>query len=245
MTNQEAKFILTAYRPGGSDAGDAMFGDALGQARKDPSLGAWFAREQQHAAGVSARLREIAPPPGLREAILAGAKASGGTPARAWWTRPSWMALAASVAVLLGGATMLWRQSGSAQMERLAAFAVDDTLHARHGSHGDAAGALNVFLEQPTTHLGGQLPVDFATLRATGCRTISFAGHDVVEICFTRGGAEFHLYALQQADFPRLPASGAVEFGVREGMGFASWIDAAHRYVVVSSAGVEAIRQLL
>lgn len=245
MTNQEAKFILSAYRPGGSDAGDPMFGDALIQAQKDPTLGAWFATEQRHAAGVSARLRELAPPPGLREAILAGAKVSGGAAARSWWTRPGWMALAASVAVLIGVSATFWRQGGRSEMDRLAAFAVDDTLHARHGSRGDAAGALNVLLSQPTTHLGGQLPVDFATLRATGCRTISFAGHDVIEICFTRGGAEFHLYALQRADFPGLPSAGAPEFGAREGMGFASWADAAHRYVVVSAAGVEAIRHLL
>jgi hypothetical protein len=246
MTNQEAKFTLSAYRPGGSDAGDPMFGDALTQAQRDPVLGAWFATEQRHGSGVSARLREIAPPPGLREAILAGARASGGMPVRSWWTRPGWMALAASVAVMIGvTATALWRHSGPAQMDRLEAFAVDDTLHGRHGSHGDAANALNVLLSQPTTHLGGQLPVDFATLRATGCRTLSFAGHDVIEICFTRGGAEFHLYALQSADFPGLPASAGTESGTREGMGFASWVDAAHRYVLVSAAGMEAIRHLL
>jgi hypothetical protein len=245
MTNQEAKFILSAYRPSGSDAGDAMFGAALAQAQKDPVLGAWFATEQRHAAGVSARLREIAPPPDLREAIIAGARASGGVPARAWWKRPGWLALAASVAVLLGVASAFWRRSGSVQMETLEAFAVDDTLHAKHGSHGAAVSALNVMLSQPTTRLGGRLPVDFAALRATGCRTISFAGHDVVELCFTRAGADFHFYVLQQADFPGLPAAGAAEFGQREGLGFASWTDAAYRYVTVSAAGVAAIKQLL
>jgi hypothetical protein len=131
------------------------------------------------------------------------------------------------------------------QMKRLAAFAVNDTLHARHGSHGEAVGALNALLSQPTTHLSGQLPVDFATLRSTGCRTLSFSGHDVVELCFTRGDAEFHFYVLQRADFPRLPASGDIEFGQRDGVGFASWTDATHRYVTVSGAGVEAVRQLL
>ena len=246
MTNQEAKFILSAYRPGGSDAGDPMFDGALAQARKDPTLGAWFSTEQRHAAGISVRLREIVPPAGLREAILAGARASGGAPVRSWWNRPGWMALAASVAVLIGLSALLWRHGGSrAEMDRLAAFAVDDTLHAQHGSHGEAAGALNVLLSQPTTRLGGQLPVDFAALRATGCRTIRFAGHDVVEVCFTRGGVDFHLYALQKADYPALPAAGAPEFGTQDGVGFASWVDAAHRYVVVSAAGVDAIRHLL
>jgi hypothetical protein len=245
MTNQEAKFILGAYRPGGHDAQDAMFGDALGQARRDPALGAWFAREQEHAAAVSGRLRQIAPPPGLREAILAGARVSGGAAARSWWSRPAWLAVAASVALLLGVSAALWSQRGAAQLDRLADFAVNDTLHAKHASHGATAGALEVMLGQPTTRLGGNLPVDFAALRTTGCRTLSFAGHDVLEICFTRGGAEFHLYMLQQADFPRLPAPAEAEFGTRAGAGFLSWADATHRYLVVSAAGVAALRQLL
>ncbi len=32
MNNEQAKFILQAYRPGGRDAGDATFGEALQQA---------------------------------------------------------------------------------------------------------------------------------------------------------------------------------------------------------------------
>ena len=245
MTNEEAKFILSAYRPGGSDAGSAVFAAALAQAQQDPALGAWLAREQQHAAGISVRLREITPPAGLREAILAGARVSGGIPTRAWWRRPPWMALAASLAVVLGVAANIGWRSPSVQMARLAAFAVNDTLHAQHGSHGPAFDTLDRLLSEPATHVSGRLPVDFATLRSTGCRTLSFAGHDVVELCFTRGGDEFHFYVLRQADFPRLPASGAVEFGQRDGLGFASWTDATYRFVTVSAAGVSAIRQLL
>jgi hypothetical protein len=146
---------------------------------------------------------------------------------------------------LLGVSAALWSQRGSARLDRIAEFAVNDTLHVKHGSHGAAANALEVLLGQPTTHLGGSLPVDFEALRTTGCRTLSLAGHDVLEICFTRGGAEFHLYMLQRADFPRLPASAEPEFGTKDGAGFLSWADAAHRYVVVSAAGAAALRQLL
>ncbi|MDB6169002.1 MAG: hypothetical protein JWM88_1866, partial [Verrucomicrobia bacterium] len=76
MSNNEAKFTLGAYRPNGRDAGDAMFGEPLRQARTDPALGAWFERAQAHDAAMAAKLREIAPPAALREAILAGARAS-------------------------------------------------------------------------------------------------------------------------------------------------------------------------
>ncbi|MSU69833.1 MAG: hypothetical protein EXS39_03465 [Opitutaceae bacterium] len=244
MTNQEARFILGAYRPGGHDAGEALFGDALQQARQDPALGAWFAREQAHATTMAAKLRELAPPPALRAAILAGARMSA-TPQRSWWMRPAGLAMAAVVAGLLAAVAILWPQRGSAQAAQLAAFAVNDTAHSRHGGHGEPAGALQALLLQPSTRLGGELPVDFAALRTTGCRTLSFAGRDLIEVCFARGGGEFHLYAVRRADFPRLPAEGRAEFGEREGMSFASWADATHHYVVVSAAGLETLKGLL
>ena len=31
--------------------------------------------------------------------------------------------------------------------------------------------------------------IDFEKLRETGCRTLNFAGHDVLEVCFAREGA--------------------------------------------------------
>ncbi len=242
MTNQEAQFILNAYRPGGHDAGEPLFGDALQQARQDPALGAWLAREQKHAGTVAAKLREMAPPPALRAAILTGARMSE-TPARSWWSRPAWLAVAAAAAILLVATAVVWPERTSAQLAQLTNFAVDDMLHAQHGSHGAPAGALVALLSQPSTHVALGLPVDFAGLRATGCRTLSLAGHDVLEVCFARGPNEFHLYMVQSADFPRLPASE--ELGNHEGVSYAAWADATHHYVVVSNAGVAAIKGLL
>ena len=163
MTNDEAKFILNAYRPNGRDASDTLFAAALEQVKRDPALAAWFAREQAHGAVVGAKLRELAPPAGLRDAILAGARASGAEPAPAarragipWWA-------AAAAGLVLGVSAVVWRASRSDYSDTLVAFAVDDTAHARHGGHGAAAGALQLQLSQPTTRLGSGLPVDSLT----------------------------------------------------------------------------------
>ena len=99
MTNQEAKFTLSAYRASGQDAGDPAFAEALRRTRDDPQLGAWFERARAHDAAVGAKLREIAPPGELRAAILAGARAS--TMQSSWWRQPVWLAAAAAVVVLL------------------------------------------------------------------------------------------------------------------------------------------------
>ena len=76
MNTEEAKFILSAYRPNGADTADATFGDALRMAGGDPQLGGWFERSRAHDAAVAGKLRQVVPPAGLREAILAGARVS-------------------------------------------------------------------------------------------------------------------------------------------------------------------------
>ncbi|MBC8040705.1 MAG: hypothetical protein H7Y06_09195, partial [Opitutaceae bacterium] len=72
MNTNEAKFILRARRPDGRDDADPRFQEALEQARRDPALAAWMAREQAFDEAVAARLRAVEPPAGLRDAILAG-----------------------------------------------------------------------------------------------------------------------------------------------------------------------------
>ena len=102
MTNEEAKFMLQGYRPNGQDADNEAFAEALAQAERDPSLRAWFEREQAFDALIAGKLREVRAPDGLRESILAGTKlstqpvAAERTPA--WW-RGAWgVALAAAAA---------------------------------------------------------------------------------------------------------------------------------------------------
>ena len=126
MNNEQAKFILRAYRPGGRDAADPAFGDALRQAQADPALGAWLAREQSLDGAVASKLRALSPPPELREAILAGSRVSFAAPARGW-RLPAWLAVAASIAVLIAGAGSYGlhvSRQGRASLDRLAAFAL-------------------------------------------------------------------------------------------------------------------------
>jgi len=244
MSNDEAKFILGAYRSNGRDATNPLFHDALAQAKKDPALGAWFGRAQAHDAAIAARLGGIEPPAGLRDAILAGSRASR-SPQVGTRFPAGWLALAASVAVLLTATFALWPKRGAAETAQLAAFALDDTAHGKHGGHGEAAGALQVLLSQPSTRLGAGLPVDVAALRGTGCRTLNFAGHDVLEVCFQRNGAWFHCYITNRADFPGQSVGAPAAFAEQAQFASASWADATHRFVVVSNAGLDAIKQLL
>jgi hypothetical protein len=246
MNNVEAKFILQGYRPDGADAADATFCAALAQTRLDPALGDWFAREQAFDRAMSAKLGQIQPPAGLREAILAGGRVT--EPAehlRTWWQHPALMAMAASVALLFGAGVAFWPKPAEASAG-LTEFALNDAMHSEtHGGHGEKTGELQAALGQPDMHLGAQLPVNFAALRSAGCRTVQFNGHEVLEVCFKRDGAWFHCYIAQRADFPALLAAVAPSLVDHNGTGIASWADNSLLYVVVSKTGRSALEKLL
>lgn len=244
MNNVEAKFILQGYRSNGADTGDAIFIAALDQARLDPGLAQWFAHAQAFDAAISAKLGQIQAPAGLREAILAGGRVTTPeTTRQSWWRQPA--LAAASVAVLIAASMAFWPKQAVAN-SALGDFALADAMHNEtHGGHGVEAGALQVALSQPTTRLGHYLPVNFAILRQAGCRTVSFKGHEVLEVCFKRDGAWFHCYIAQRADFPALAAAVAPVLVERNGASLATWGDTSLLYVVVSKAGPAALEKLL
>ncbi len=242
MNNEEAKFILQGYRPNGADSGDATFNAALEQARNDPALGEWFARQQAFDAAVSARLAQVAPPSDLRGAILAGGKVTAPQSGRAWWNRPAWMGAAASIAIMLAAGMALWPN----RAEALPQFVLEDVrLSAVHGGHGHENNELQAVLNDPGTRLGQKLPIQFANLHETGCRTINCRGHDVLELCFKRNGVWFHAYIARKRDFPTVAKDVAPRITDHGSTSLATWVDDEHVIMVVSKSGRKNLEALL
>ena len=247
MKNVEAKFILQGYRSNGADAADATFRAAVEQARLDPVLGQWFAREQAFDQVMGAKLSQVQAPPGLRESILAGGRVT--TPKvsrRTWWRQPAYLSMAAGLALLMAVGAAFWPRQAAANAT-FAEFALADAragfLH--HGIHGDKTQALQAVLSQPTSKLSEQLAVNFAALRDSGCRTVNFNGREVLEVCFERNGVWFHCYIAQRADFPTFAAALSPVLSTQQGASIASWADATRLYTVVSHAGQAALEKLL
>ncbi len=102
MHRQEAKFLLSAYRPNGADALDPDLAEARRFAQRDPELARWFAAQLKFDAAIAQRLGELFPTAEMRAEIYAGISLQlKGQSRRAGW-RFSGAAIAATVVVLAG-----------------------------------------------------------------------------------------------------------------------------------------------
>lgn len=244
MTNEEAKFILGAFRPSGIDTDNPRFGDALRMAGTDPVLGQWFEKSRAYDSAVAGKLRQVAPPASLRDDILAGARQSAGP--RGGARRLAWVAGLAAAALLAAVvATMKQPARPGILVPAFASFAIGDAVRDGHFGKGEPAAALVSGLQT----LGAPMPsaeqIDFDRLRDTGCRTLSFAGRDVLEVCFVRNGTLFHLY-VARIDPARADLSTHGPVFVEQAAGSAAvWSDHNLGFALATKAGVEAIRRLL
>lgn len=242
MNNTEAKFILQACRPDGQDAADSRFAEAFAQAKQDPVLGEWLARERDFDATVAAKLRAVQPPAGLRAAILAGARMSRPQP---WWHRPRVFALAASVVLVCGLAATWAYRSPAGDGEQLALGAMAEMSSPQHHPVVlGGLGSLRELLASTSIRLAGGVPLEFAQLKDDGCRSLNIAGHDVLEVCFERGGNGFHLYVARGVDFPLKDTPGTPMFREQGRLASVSWRDRQHTYVLVTDGGTDSLRQV-
>jgi hypothetical protein len=244
MNTNEAKFILQARRPDGRDDAQMPFSEALAQAGRDPVLGGWLAREQAFDTAVAARLREVGPPPGLRDAILAGARMQRSAP---WWQSGRALALAASLTVLLG-IGVFWNalrtSPGAEQLAQGVLAEVSSPEHAPLALGG--RGALKTILGDASFRLVAGLPLDFDALKASGCRSVTIAGRELLEVCFVREGVgEMHLYIARREDFGGAGFEAKPRFREEGNLAAVTWADARLAYVMVSNAGMDALHAVL
>jgi hypothetical protein len=244
MSDEQTKFLLGAYRANGGDAGDPAFAPALAELERDPQLRAWFERDQAFGKTVAGKLREVAPPAGLREAILAGARLGARLP---WWRRPSVLALAAGLALLLAMVPLALRMIRPSSSKDLPEFALNFAGRGYIGlqEKNPDVEKLKSWLADRHAPLPAQIPWELAQLHGLGCRTVDFQGKNISLICFEQGH-EYHLFVARREDFPTLAPSTEPRFQTRGGSwAAASWSDRDHHYVLVSDAGLDAIKRLL
>ena len=246
MTNDEAKFILSAYRPDGQDATDPLFAEPLAQARRDPALSDWLGSQLRFDSLVAAKIREDPVPPGLREAILAGARVSMSRRAPPWHGRWPWFAAVAAAIVIAGALVALrWSSSSRRDLAELTRFALRDTAvdGMKHIGSVEALRDTEDLLAATRLRSALDLNLDLARLRADGCRSVRVAGREVLEICFGRDH-EFHLYLAPRGHFAGAQLAEP-SFSAIGPLSATTWADARFAYSLVTTAGANALRQRL
>ena len=248
MTNDEAKFMLQGYRPNGSDANDPAIAEALAQAERDPTLRAWFEREQHFDSAIADGLKATAVPHGLRESILAGTKLSNAR--RPAFSVPWWAGMAAAVVLTFG--TLAVIQLVKTPAQELAsvgdvvnvAWAEMNGAHPR-SKHADAFGEVGTWLENPETRMRDGMPLELQTLIDKGCRSQRIAGALVVEVCFRRNGTVFHVYVSPRDSFRDRGLDTDPTFQQKGEFVTASWADDRFVYVLASKHGSDGLRAIL
>jgi hypothetical protein len=245
MNNDQAKFMLRGYRPNGADAGDPQMAEALEQARIDPELGTWFAGQRGFDSTVAAKLRTVAPPAGLREAILTGGRVSRTAAPRGRRTWPRWLAAAAAVAVLCGVGAAYWLRGVAGEDPMLTAMthlALTEPESAHTGPHADRLGSFGAWLQNPANRVSQDAALDFAQLEAEGCRAVTIGGRKVFEICFNRNGGWYHLYFTKRRAGESL---AGLSFREQNGRATAGWADRECLYVLMAGGGLDTVRRIL
>lgn len=244
MNNQEAKFILSAYRPSGEDASGAQFEAALQQVSRDPGLARWFADQRAVDAATSEAVCSIPIPPDLRGNILAGAKISS---RRFSLVQPQWLAMAAailSLAIVAG----FWTQRSRLEGWQKDALAFVPTLAAGQSQFDHVARdgrALQQWLQAQNAPAAEVMPVALETLPALGCKTISSGGKAVSITCFRMHGGELiHLVVTNASGVTHAPLSQP-RFAKMDGWATANWTQNGRLCMLATKAPEQELRQLL
>jgi hypothetical protein len=213
MTNERAKFLLSAYRHNGADAQDPIFRGALEQAARDPELAGWFANERSFDALIVEKLNSIQPPASLQSAILAGIHNG---PSRNRSPLGSFSAMAA-VLVLSGMLlTLMYLRSVSNRHSfsqyQNAAFAVLSEGAPKLDLLTSDLSRSQEYLSERAAPRAPELPAALQELQTAGCRAINWNGKMISLTCFRLpSGALLHLFVVDAQSLGQIALQGGIQ----------------------------------
>lgn len=245
MTNEEAKFILSAYRPDGDDATDACFAEAIAQAARDPELAEWFKQERRFDSAMSDAFLAVPLPRDLRAKILAGGEVSRPP---VWPKRRTALALAAGI-VFLAALTGVWLKRASSldnwQRDALAIIPMFGSGVEHFDLENNDPVVLQRWLQKQNAPAPAVMPVALQSLSSLGCKTIDSHGHAVSIICFRmRNGGFIHLVVTERRTLSR-PPPAEPRFVREDGWMTASWSANGQACMLATKGSESELRDVL
>jgi hypothetical protein len=246
MNRDAAKLVLRSYHPGGRDAQDPQFRDALAMLARDEELAAWFAREQGGDNKISGAFQSFPVPADLKGQLLAAQKV---VPPRAWWQRPAWISAAAACVALLGTlAILVTRAPKQTQFADYHSYIVHTVTWLDH-LDVKTSDLLQIrqWLGEHRAPEGFAIPGRLNGKASVGCRVFEWNGQKVSLVCFELENKKVaHMFVMDRSVFTNLPVGGALQFqAAQDGIATASWSDARRIYIVAMERGEQDLKRLL
>jgi anti-sigma factor RsiW len=254
MNRDEAKLILQAYRPGGRDAGDPYFAEALAFVQRDAELAAWFAEQQRFDSSISGAFQQVHVPSRLKSEILASDKKEE-SPAAAWWQNLfSWQSpiawsAAVLVIVVLSFALFRTKPEGPARFADYSAQMVNTAMNDKHHVDIDVNNLKQAVAWFSDHHgeNGVALPATFnGDDGLMGCRVLDWHGQKVSMLCYAiKGMMHVDVFVAEANIFPDAPPANNPQFVVSDGFPTASWSHDGKVYLAVSHGNDAILKELL
>lgn len=207
MNNQTAKEILSAYRPGGEDAQDDNFREALAHCERDPQMKAWLADQLSFDRQAAEALQSIRGPDAGKQSILATLPFDSRKGRRSRY--PRWLGISGlgMAAAILAGfllfSVLAPHKDGHQTPDRLALAPLADAAKPFDLESGEFQ-TLVSWLEKAGAPIPQSLPDALREAEAVGCRVFDTTGFGTISlICFHVDGQIVHLFAFQK-DSPHL-----------------------------------------
>jgi hypothetical protein len=245
VDRKEAQLILSGLRPGGLEANEPYFAEALALVETDPELKSWWDAQQSFDRKIMAKLRQVPVPGHLRDNILAAPKIIPLYPS--YLQHRTMLAVAAMVAILCVAAAF-WHSAQFGPLDR-----ADFTSQAisELGTNGPSLAIqssdqakLQEWLRSQNAPVGN-MPGKVNTLPPIGCQKYMIHGHAVALVCLAlANGGIAHFFTVEKSALNDPPGTNGPQFGKANGWNTATWSDNHMTYMLATQASADDLKQL-
>lgn len=241
MNREQAKLELDATTLRPQDASE----EALAWMNNDEALAEWHQRRLAFDEKVSAAMKAMEAPEGLRERLLKGKE----TPVTKWRSRAVLTVGAALAACVVLGWT-LWLPDATGmpewQAESLLAVAkVDSGFSPLDEREGSFEGVRDL-LAKSGSIIPHRVPGCLGRSPTFGCKRVQIAGRPATIVCFKlASGGEAHLVVLNREGLDDAAPEGAPKIERSKKWAMASWSDGGQTYLLATTSGEEELRRLM